>query len=256
MPEHIKEPEPSTETRPDQREMPSQPVPENHKSSSSFFVGAALILVGGLFLAGQFLDLGNVIWPFALAGIAVVFTVVFFSNPRERWWALIPAWVFGATGLFIMVERFLPGDLAALYWLMAVGVPFFVVFITDPRERWWALIPFYVMSVIGVFVTFEGSLGLNDNIAGAYWTGAVALPFLLVAVTDVRERWWGFIPGGILSVVSLALLLASESILAYLLPVGLIVGGLVMLLTNRIGNKGSRTEALPASGPAADRPRE
>lgn len=256
MSEKIKEPEVSTEARPDLREMPPQPVSENTGSSSSIFVGAALILMGGLFLAGQFLNLGDAIWSFALVGIGVVFSIVFFTEPRSRWWALIPAWVFGITGMFILVEPILPGNLDALYWIMAVAIPFFIVFITNPRERWWALIPFYVMSVTGVFVTFEGILGIRDNLAGAYWTGAVALPFLLVAVTDVRERWWGFIPGGIMSVVALALLLASESLLAYMLPVGLIVGGLVMLLANRRATAGSSVEVAPTSGPAADRPHE
>jgi hypothetical protein len=88
-------------------------------------------------------DLDAAYWLFATAA---PFFVVFAGNPKRRWWALIPVYIFGVSGVFVLVEPILWGDLDAAYWLVAVAVPFFIVFLGDTQRRWWALIPAGVMA--------------------------------------------------------------------------------------------------------------
>jgi hypothetical protein len=94
-------------------------------------------------------DLDAAYWLFATAA---PFLVVFAGNVQKRWWALIPVYIFGTSGVFVLIEPILWGDLDAAYWLLAIAVPFFVAFLTDTQRRWWALIPAGVMVSITVAV--------------------------------------------------------------------------------------------------------
>jgi len=94
-------------------------------------------------------DLDAVYWLFATAA---PFFVVFAGNTKKRWWALIPVYILGVTGLFLLFEPLMWGDLDAAYWLLAIAVPFVVVFLTDTQRRWWALIPAGVLVSITLAV--------------------------------------------------------------------------------------------------------
>jgi len=271
-------------------------------TAATWIVGVALIAAGALFLLNQFVILPNLIWSAALVGVGVLFAVVFLTD-SSRWWALIPAYIFAATGLFLFVEPILrgswdaiywlvavalpfitiylldrrrwwaliptyvlvvtaaflfvepllPGDLAAVYWMAAVGTPFLVVWATDPRKRWWALIPTYVFGMTAGFLFIEPILSrTSGELIGAFWTFAIALPFLVVYLTNPRERWWALIPGGIMAIIGAGLLI---SVAQFVLPAVLIVGGLILLARQFMGRGQNRT-ATPMSGPEADRPAE
>jgi hypothetical protein len=88
-------------------------------------------------------DMDAAYWLFATGA---PFLVVYAGDMQKRRWALIPVYIFGVTGLFLLVEPIMWGDLDAAYWLAAIAVPFFVVFFSDIRKRWWALIPAGVMA--------------------------------------------------------------------------------------------------------------
>lgn len=198
---------------------------------------------------------GNFDAVYWMAAIGVPFLVTALTNVRERWWGFIPAGIMGLVGLFLLVENILPGNWDAVYWVSAVGLPFFVTFITNPRERWWALIPFYVMTTVAVFLMLVDGV-LRDEAIGAYWTGAVALPFLVVFATNPRERWWALIPGGIFSVTALGLGLAAFELVRWGLPALMVLAGAALLAGQIMRRTPESASSAPLSGPAADKPRE
>lgn len=95
---------------------------------------------------------------FVLLVIALPFLFVYIQD-RAQWWALIPAYVLvavavmiGLTGLGILSE-----ELVAAYVLLAIALPFFVVYARN-RAQWWALIPGGILAIVGlVFLLSEAS---------------------------------------------------------------------------------------------------
>ena len=87
---------------------------------------------------------------YVLTAIALPFLVVFLRN-RDQWWALIPAYVLlavgvmvGLLGLGVLTDLLVPA-----YVMFAIAIPFFVVYVRNPKQ-WWALIPGGIMAVIGL----------------------------------------------------------------------------------------------------------
>jgi hypothetical protein len=87
---------------------------------------------------------------YVLAAIALPFLVVFLRN-RQQWWALIPADVLlaigvmvGLLGLGVLTDLLVPA-----YVMLAIAIPFFVVYVRNPKQ-WWALIPGGILAAIGL----------------------------------------------------------------------------------------------------------
>jgi hypothetical protein len=96
---------------------------------------------------------------FALGAVALPFMAVFLRD-RKQWWALIPAYVMLAVGVMIGLTGVgvLDDDLVPSYVLLAIAIPFFVVYFRD-RSQWWSLIPGGIMAVIGLsFLIAEGAI--------------------------------------------------------------------------------------------------
>lgn len=96
-----------------------------------------------------FLHDEGVAW-YVLLAIALPFLAAFVRD-RARWWALIPAYpllvVSGAIGL--AQSGPLGDDLVSAYFVLALALPFFVIYVRD-RRQWWALIPGLVLAAIGL----------------------------------------------------------------------------------------------------------
>ena len=96
---------------------------------------------------------------YVLLVIALPFLAVYLRD-RRQWWALIPAYVMvvvavmiGLIGLGVLDDMLVPA-----FVLLAIALPFFVVFARD-RRQWWALIPGGILAVIGlVFLIAEAAL--------------------------------------------------------------------------------------------------
>ena len=86
---------------------------------------------------------------FILTAIALPFLVVYLRN-RAQWWALIPAYVLLSTGIMILLEELgvLSDFLVPAYVMFVIAIPFFVVYIRNPKQ-WWPLIPGGIMAAIG-----------------------------------------------------------------------------------------------------------
>ena len=96
---------------------------------------------------------------YVLLAIALPFFVGFLFN-RSNWGLLIPAYVLLAVGVFVPLtdQGVLNDSLVVTYILIAIAIPFFVVFLRD-RKNWWALIPAGILSIIGLgFLIAEASV--------------------------------------------------------------------------------------------------
>jgi hypothetical protein len=232
--------------------MESSGQPTNDRGWS-WILGLVLILLGGLFLVNQlFIPMDEMIWAVAMAGIGATFLAVF-ATSKERWWALIPAYVFGAVAALIVLTTvpFLDNWIA-IYVMAAIALPFYYVYVRN-RENWWALIPAYVMTAVGGLIFLEDVLSFGRiDLAGPYVMFAIALPFFVVFVRNPKN-WWALIPAGIMAVIGTGLLVSEFT---YLVPAALIVAGIYLLVRYGMGvgnGAAEPTGSIPASGPEADR---
>jgi hypothetical protein len=172
---------------------------------------------------------------YVLTAIALPFLVVYLRN-RSNWWALIPFYVLISIGVMIVLTEFdiLPGAFTAFYVLAVIALPFLVVFLRN-RSNWWAMIPFYVLSVIGILVVLLELRVLNGLLIPAYILLAIALPFFVVFARNPKN-WWSLIPGGILAFIGLSFLLATAAI-QVVGAAALIVAGVVILVLQLVRKK-------------------
>jgi hypothetical protein len=87
---------------------------------------------------------------YVLLVIALPFFAVYLRD-RAMWWALIPAYVLLAIAVMVGLIGLgvLEDELVASYVLLAIALPFFVVYVRN-RRYWWALIPGGILAVIGL----------------------------------------------------------------------------------------------------------
>jgi len=146
---------------------------------------------------------GSVVAVPILGSIALPFVVAFILQPRQRWWALIPAWVMLVlAALMLFVER-APGELIAALILFSIALPFLVVFLVD-RSRRWALIPAFVLAAVGMIPLL--ATRLSGELMGSVVLMLIALPFFVVYFIS-QDNWWALIPAGILTSIALSLAL-------------------------------------------------
>ena len=204
-----------------------------HSASPTFWM-AIFACLGGLFLVSYFLNgIQHWGWLFPalifgalaltiglseagvqdgltaapiLLSVALPFGVAFALKPRQRWWALIPAWVMAAVTGIVLLSGQIQGELMGTFVLYAIALPFFVVFFVN-RANQWALIPGGILAVVGLFPLL--ATRLNGSLMGAAVLLLIALPFLLVFLWSPKN-WWALIPAGILGGVGAGLLLLGS----------------------------------------------
>lgn len=170
---------------------------------------------------------GAFIAIYVLVAIALPFLVVYLRD-RNNWWALIPCYVLLAISAMLLLTEWniLPDAFIATFVLAAIALPFLGVFLLN-HINWWALIPAYVLLVIGIMVALLDLNVLDDLWVPAYIMFAIAIPFFVIYVWNPKE-WWPLIPGGVLAVIGSAFILSSGAA-QYLGAVALIVAGIVIL---------------------------
>jgi hypothetical protein len=214
--------------------------------------GGLLVLFGGLGLLATFVDLSAWIWAtiLAVAGLGV-FAV--YLMDRSDWSLLIPAYVLWVVALFLalITLNVLRDEFIATYVLVAIALPFLAVFLRD-HAQWWALIPAYVLTAVGVMVALIGRGILNDLLVPAYVMFAIAIPFIAVYARD-RRQWWPLIPGGIMALIGLAFLIA-EAAVQYVAPVVLVLAGLWILVRQFMHKEPAAPDASAPTGAQASEP--
>jgi hypothetical protein len=203
-------------------------------STRRIFFGAALILLGGLFLFQQLFHLqfhvGAVIvaMVFALAGLGFLYVM---SSKRDNWWAAIPGMVLLGLGVLIAVSEFYPhfaNQFGGSLFLGFIGLAFLVVLLLR-HEAWWAVIPagvlFTLALVAGVTQFLENGLA-----SGAIFFLGIGLTFAVVGLMPVgRKEKWPWIPSGICLVMGTLLMIGSgalvNSVFGLIWPAILVLGG-------------------------------
>jgi len=195
------------------------------------FIGLFLILlgVGSLFSNLGYFNLDHIIWPLFFAAGGLIF-MYFFAISKSNWWAAIPGSVLLSIGSIIALpyvagglEEILSGPIV----LAGISLGFWLVYLRVP-SNWWAIIPAGVMLTVASMTLIKSDNGLAT--AGVFFIG-LGLTFALVALLPgaALRMAWPWIPSGILLLMGFLFISSASNLAAYVLPVGLIIGGLVLL---------------------------
>ncbi len=113
-----------------------------------FYVLLVIGVMVSLLELGVLVD--SYVATFVLLAIAFPFLVAFLLN-RTNWGLLIPFYVLLVIGIMVpLLELGVLNDtLIATYVLLAIAIPFFIVYIRNTKN-WWALIPGGILAVIGI----------------------------------------------------------------------------------------------------------
>lgn len=177
------------------------------------YLWGLLLIGGGFVLLAQNLgflpELSPPVWMLITGGLSVLFFITYFLSGLQSWGWLFPAFIFGGTALTIFLGTTgINNSLVAAPILLSVALPFLVVYLLNRQEHWWALIPAWVMLAITGLIFLGDSA--NSDLIGAFFMFAVALPFLVVFISD-RQRWWALIPGLIMAGIGVVVLLSTRA---------------------------------------------
>lgn len=155
-------------------------------------------LLGSFSFATDWMKIGVL----ALGGLA---GLVIYLLDRSDWVLLIPPYILlvaaGISSLALL--GFAEGEFFASFVLLMIALPFLVVYLQN-RTAWWALIPAWVLLVVGAIIAVEELGWIGGSWIATFILGSIALPFLVVFFID-RNNWWALIPFYVLA--SLALMI-------------------------------------------------
>jgi TM2 domain-containing membrane protein YozV len=179
--------------------------------------GSLLVFFGIAGLLQLYLDLDIKVWAVVFAAGGIGMFLIFLTD-RSDWWPLIPTYILLAIAglLAVIAWNLLVDDAIATYVMLAIAVPFVVVYLRD-RKQWWALIPAYVMVVIAFIILFSETGGLPDYLVGTFVLVSIGLPFLVVYLLD-RTRWWALIPAYAMFSISVIIPLSELGVDEMLIP--------------------------------------
>ena len=150
------------------------------------FPGFSLLAVGVIIILERTFpalpdDFGGMI---ALAGIGLVFLIIFLIN-TENWWALIPAGSMFSIALAIGLSQFLAGLEIGGIFLVGLGLTFGVVaFLPTPQGRMrWALIPAGILILVGTLVLITAF-----NLISLLWPLILIALGVLILYGVIRSR--------------------------------------------------------------------
>ncbi len=219
----------------------------NQKNLNTTFWGLLLLAIGIVGLLYNFgaLDQYKLMTTYiiagllAVAGLAFLIIIVF---QQERWLYAIPGTSFLALGSVVYLttlDTIDPIWLGALF-LAGIAAGFLILFLSNRREHWWALLQAGTIVTIGVagllvieFIQPDTN-ALTEALLGASLFGGFSLSFLLLYLFagDFRRFLWALIMAGALAVFAVSLVGASygeDNMIVRLWPVVLIVLGMAVL---------------------------
>ena len=190
--------------------------------------GGLLVVLGAMLFVQTLTDIGVWIWVGVLGGFGLAVYAVYAMERKEKW-MLIVSYVFLAIALLLTLLELdiLVDSWVATFVLATIALPFLYVYFSTGQTQWWSLIPAYVLLAIGIMVPLIEFGVLEDMTVPAYVFLVIALPFYVVYLRD-RTLWWALIPAGIMTVMAVAFLLASDST-QWVVPLALIVIGIGVL---------------------------
>jgi hypothetical protein len=230
--------------------------------------GIILLIVGLGFLLwnfGVFESLSGIA-ELVIAGLFALLGVGFLLSylvSRHDWWRVIPGFALLSVGAIIFLStRGVAGLWLGVVLFIGLALAFAVVYFTDRRERWWALIPFGAM-VVMVATVLLNTRDLGEELLGAVLFGGMGLVFFLIyALSPDRAQFrWALIPTSVLLIMGLVSLAAdmrqsnpASAQWVRLWPILLIGLGVVLLgfAITRAGKPAPPVVEIPAQPPAAE----
>jgi hypothetical protein len=97
----------------------------------------------------------------------------------------------GLAAVMYMVDNNMAGEEIGSIFLWSTAIPFLVPFALSPRKNWWALIPAWILGVLGAIVFTVNRM--PGQVIAIVILLAFAIPFVLVFLLD-RRQWWALIP--------------------------------------------------------------
>lgn len=202
-----------------------------------------LIIVGGIFLLqtlGIVPDFNDTLWGIIWSGLFLAGGLVFLAmyvQDRSQWWPLIPGGALVGVGLTILlpIGLGLPGELSAVALFGCLALAFGVVYLRQPRQNWWAIIPAGAMVALAVLILSTTILP-GEAPAAVFFLGMGAIFAFLyfVEIDGRRYNWWTLIPAGALFSLALVVIFSAlgfESLAgsALFLGMGLTFGVLYLM---------------------------
>lgn len=201
------------------------------RRNSALVWGVLLIVLGIGFLMQSlnlFKGMGTLLFAGFMALGGGVFLYVRTQN-AENWWGFIPGFsLLGLAGLIAWETLFTGSDLGVVAFMGGVSLGFWAVYL-DSRDRWWAMIPGGVLAALALMLL---AAALNVPVdEGGLFLLLMGVAFVVVALFSPREvdTRWAFIPAGILGLIGLVLVLASAELARFVVPAGLLAGGIYLL---------------------------
>lgn len=198
----------------------------------NFLLGFFFLVIGAGSLLSSlgFLSLDGLLWPAILAGGGLIF-LFFFISSRSNWWAAIPGCVLFSIGVTAALPWVAPGfesRLGGPIVLAGISLGFWLVYLRIPTN-WWAIIPAGVMLTLASITLLHSENGLAS--AGVFFIG-LGLTFALVALLPggALRMAWPWIPAGVLLLMGFLFISSASGLAAFVLPVAMILGGLVLIL--------------------------
>lgn len=163
--------------------------------------------------------------------IGASFLVVYLNN-RTRTWALLVAYILGVLSIApLMTSSGRDGSYFGPIFLLAVAVPFFVVYFRQP-EHWWAIIPAGVMTTLALIAGLAISGWIRSANEGGYANallmGGLAATFAVVWLRHAKP-WARVVTIALAAVAVASIFFTSYSQIFW--PVAIILVGIYLFYT-------------------------
>ena len=171
------------------------------------------------------------------------------TSKTRFWLSIISGILLVAAGVIFLLGNL---NILTLDWEVFIGplfglggLVFLLVFVMNTKD-WWALIPAFVLTAIGIIIFMDRTMPVvADQWSGAVFLGLLGLAFLIIYIFH-REHWWAIIPGGVLLTLSGVTLVSDTDFSGGLFFLGLAVTfGLIYFLPKPSGK--SKWALYPAA---------